>query len=105
MLLGGRSLAGLVPGGSSAGATNVTIPAGTANGIYFIVARADDLNQAFESNEGNNTLLGGDGNDWIDGGAGHDILYGQNGTDTIADLSSAVGCPGRRACRSSRSAS
>jgi len=33
----------------------VTIPAGTANGSYFIVARADDLNQAFESNEGNNT--------------------------------------------------
>jgi len=55
VLLGGRSLAGLAPGGSSAGATNVTIPAGTANGSYFIVARADDLNQAFESNEGNNT--------------------------------------------------
>jgi trimeric autotransporter adhesin len=55
VLLGGRSLAGLAPGGSSAGATNVTIPAGTANGSYFIVARADDLNQPFESNEGNNT--------------------------------------------------
>jgi uncharacterized delta-60 repeat protein len=55
VLLGGRSLAGLAPGGSSAGATNVTIPPGTANGSYFIVARADDLNQAFESNEGNNT--------------------------------------------------
>jgi len=55
VLLGGRSLAGLAPGGSSAGATNVTIPAGTANGSYFIVARADDLNQALESNEGNNT--------------------------------------------------
>jgi uncharacterized delta-60 repeat protein len=55
VLLGGRSLAGLAPGGSSAGATNLTIPAGTANGSYFIVARADDLNQAFESNEGNNT--------------------------------------------------
>jgi len=55
VLLGGRSLAGLAPGGSSTGATNVTIPAGTASGSYFIVARADDLNQAFESNEGNNT--------------------------------------------------
>jgi uncharacterized delta-60 repeat protein len=55
VLLGGRSLAGLAPVGSSAGTTNVTIPAGTANGSYFIVARADDLNQAFESNEGNNT--------------------------------------------------
>jgi uncharacterized delta-60 repeat protein len=55
ILLGGRSLAGLAPGGSSAGATNVTIPADTANGSYLIIARADDLNQAFESNEGNNT--------------------------------------------------
>jgi subtilase family serine protease len=55
VLLGGRTLAGLAPAGSSAGATNVTIPAGTANGSYFIVARADDLNQALESNEGNNT--------------------------------------------------
>jgi len=55
VLLGGRSLAALAPGASSASATNVTIPAGTANGSYFIVARADDLNQAFESNEGNNT--------------------------------------------------
>jgi uncharacterized delta-60 repeat protein len=55
VLLGGRSLAGLAPSGSSAGATNVTIPAGTVNGSYFIVARADDLNQALESNEGNNT--------------------------------------------------
>jgi uncharacterized delta-60 repeat protein len=55
VLLGGRSLAGLAPGASSAAATNVTIPAATANGSYFIVARADDLNQAFESNGGNNT--------------------------------------------------
>ena len=55
VLLGSRSFAGLAPGGSSAGTTNVTIPAGTANGSYFIIARADDLNQAFESNEGNNT--------------------------------------------------
>jgi subtilase family serine protease len=55
VLLGGRTLTGLAPAGSSAGATNVTIPAGTANGSYFIVARADDLNQASESNEGNNT--------------------------------------------------
>jgi trimeric autotransporter adhesin len=55
VVVGGRSLAGVAPAGSSAAATNVTIPAGTANGSYFIVARADDLNQALESNEGNNT--------------------------------------------------
>jgi uncharacterized delta-60 repeat protein len=55
VLLGGRSLASLAAGGSSAGATTVTIPAGTANGSYFIVARADDTNQVSESSESNNT--------------------------------------------------
>jgi uncharacterized delta-60 repeat protein len=55
VLLGGRAIAGLGAGASSAGAANVTIPAATANGVYLIVARADDLKHAFESNEGNNT--------------------------------------------------
>jgi len=55
VLLGGRAIATIAPGGSSAAATNGTIPATTANGSYFIVAKADDLNQAMESNEGNNT--------------------------------------------------
>jgi uncharacterized delta-60 repeat protein len=55
VLLGGRTLAGLAPGASSAGATNVTIPAATANGSFFIIAKADDLNQFLESSEGNNT--------------------------------------------------
>ena len=55
VLLGGRALASLAAGGSSAGATSVTIPAGTANGNYFIVAKADDTNLALESNETNNT--------------------------------------------------
>jgi hypothetical protein len=54
-LLGGRFIAGLPPATSSVGAVNVTIPAATANGGYFIIAKADELNQAFESNEGNNT--------------------------------------------------
>jgi len=55
VLLGSRALASLTAGGSSAGATPVTIPAGTTNGSYFIVARADDANQASESSESNNT--------------------------------------------------
>jgi subtilase family serine protease len=55
VLLGGRSIAGLAPGASSTGAKNVTIPAATVNGSYFIIAKADALNRAFESNEGNNT--------------------------------------------------
>jgi subtilase family serine protease len=55
VLLGSRSIAGLAPGASSTGAKNVTIPAATVNGSYFIIAKADALNRAFESNEGNNT--------------------------------------------------
>lgn len=55
ILLGTRPLAGLAPGASSAAATNVTVPAATANGSYFIIAKADDLNQALESSEANNT--------------------------------------------------
>jgi subtilase family serine protease len=55
VLLGGRVVASLAPGASSAAVTNVTIPAATANGGYLIIAKADDLNQAAESDEGNNT--------------------------------------------------
>jgi uncharacterized delta-60 repeat protein len=56
VLLGSRSIAGLAPGAASTVARNVTIPAATVNGSYFIIAKADALNRAFESNEGNNTL-------------------------------------------------
>jgi trimeric autotransporter adhesin len=54
VLLGIRAVPALAAGGSSTGALNVTIPAATANGGYFVIAKADDPSQAFESNEGNN---------------------------------------------------
>jgi subtilase family serine protease len=50
---------------SSAGSTVVTIPAGTAPGAYYIIARADADNSVTETNETNNVLwrliqIGGD---------------------------------------------
>ena len=54
-LLGGnRSVGTLNPGGSSAGTTNVTVPADMAVGSYYLLACADDNGQVAESNENNN---------------------------------------------------
>ena len=46
----------LAPGISSVGLTDVTIPAGTASGLYYIVAKADGDAAVSETNETNNTL-------------------------------------------------
>jgi hypothetical protein len=55
VLLGpGRSVPALVAGASSAVATNLTIPVGTAPGAYYLVAKADDTNLEAESRENNN---------------------------------------------------
>jgi hypothetical protein len=54
-LLGSRAIPALAPGGSSSGATLVTIPFGKATGNYFIIARADAGGALTESNETNNT--------------------------------------------------
>ena len=53
--IGNRSVGTLVAGATSAGSTNVTIPAGTAAGTWFIIANADDSNTNSETNETNNT--------------------------------------------------
>lgn len=50
----GRNVGVLASGASSSGTTNVTIPAGTAAGTYFVLARADDGGAQAESREGNN---------------------------------------------------
>jgi subtilase family serine protease len=44
----------LASGASSAGATSVTIPAATATGAYYILAKADGANVLAEENEVNN---------------------------------------------------
>jgi subtilase family serine protease len=50
----GRSVAILAAGGASADTTNVTIPADTAPGAYYILAKADDAGGQTESKETNN---------------------------------------------------
>jgi hypothetical protein len=54
LLTGTRSVPALGVGASSTGSVTVTIPAATAPGTYFLLACADDLKKAFESNEKNN---------------------------------------------------
>ena len=53
--LGSRAIPALAPGAVSSGSTSLTIPAGTAGGNYFVIARADADNLILETNETNNT--------------------------------------------------
>jgi subtilisin family serine protease/subtilase family serine protease len=50
-----RAVPALVGGGISTGSTTVTIPAGTASGVYYIIARVDAPNAIAETQEGNNS--------------------------------------------------
>jgi subtilase family serine protease len=49
-----RGLPALEAGASSGSSTTITIPAGTASGLYYVIARADPLNGVQETQEGNN---------------------------------------------------
>ena len=55
LLDGSRVVPQLAAGASSAGSTTVTIPAGTASGTFYIIAKADDRNAVSETNETNNS--------------------------------------------------
>lgn len=54
MLLGSRAIPFLAAGASSSGAVLLTIPAGTATGNYYVIAKADGDDLIFETNETNN---------------------------------------------------
>jgi subtilase family serine protease len=54
-LLGIRVLAGLAAGESQSGTTAITIPAGTAPGLWFVIVKADADGAVVESSEANNT--------------------------------------------------
>jgi subtilase family serine protease len=54
--VGSRVVPALAPGESSSGTFAVTIPAGTAPGTYWLIARADAAGAIAESQEGNNTI-------------------------------------------------
>jgi subtilase family serine protease len=65
VLLGGRDVPALPPGATSASSTAVTIPATTAGGTYWVIARADATGAVTEGDETNNTtsspiVIGGD---------------------------------------------
>ena len=55
VLLGSRLVPSLAPGVNSPGSTSLTIPPGTAAGMYYIVAVADAAGEVAEINEANNT--------------------------------------------------
>jgi len=55
VLLGSRPIPGLASGASSSGSTVLTIPAGTASGLYYLLARADADGVIQEGQEANNT--------------------------------------------------
>jgi subtilase family serine protease len=53
--LGARTVPGLAAGATSAGSSSVVIPAATAPGTYYVIARADDAGAVGETAENNNT--------------------------------------------------
>jgi subtilase family serine protease len=53
--IGLRGILALQPGASSSDSSNVTIPAGTASGTWYIIAKADADDAVTETNENNNT--------------------------------------------------
>jgi subtilisin family serine protease len=55
MPLGSRSVPPLAVGAESSGSTELALPAGTAAGSYFLIARADADSVVAEGDEGNNT--------------------------------------------------
>ena len=55
LLLQGRDVPALAASTSSSGSSSVTIPANTADGTYYLIAKADAPGVIAESNETNNT--------------------------------------------------
>jgi subtilisin family serine protease/subtilase family serine protease len=55
VLLGSRAVPSLAPGASHAGSASVVIPAGTAAGSYYVIAKSDGNDALAESLENNNT--------------------------------------------------
>ncbi len=54
LLLGSREVPVLAPGASHSGSLTVTIPEGTASGVWYLIARADGQETVVEASETNN---------------------------------------------------
>src|SRR5262249_42035542 len=61
VFLGVRSAGPLAAGTASSGPTSLVIPAGTASGVYYVLAVADFDKQIGETKETNNTRARGQG--------------------------------------------
>ena len=53
--LGDRAVPVLNAGAQQLASTTVTVPASTVSGVYYVIARADDLSSVSETSESNNT--------------------------------------------------
>jgi subtilase family serine protease len=87
-LIGFRAAGPIAAGGASSGTTPVVIPAGTATGIYYIIAVADYDKQVGETNETNNTRSSGQlrvGPDLVESAASATAIAGSGGTITVTD--------------------
>jgi subtilase family serine protease len=50
-----RAIPALAAGGTSSAQTTLTIPPGTASGVYYVIVKVDPQNALVETQEGNNT--------------------------------------------------
>jgi len=93
MLIGVRIVPALAPGESSSGTTTVTIPAGTASGTYWIIARADAAGAVTESQESNNSLVRSlkIGSDLTVASLGAPTSAESGGTIPVSDTTSNIG--------------
>ncbi|MBI2833791.1 MAG: hypothetical protein HYX76_05125 [Acidobacteria bacterium] len=57
VLVGSRGVPGLAPGASSSGAASVAIPASTATGTFYLIAKADGDDAVVEAKENNNVKV------------------------------------------------
>jgi len=104
ILMGTRAVPVLDLGGSASGPISVPIPAGTALGVYYVIACADILAAAAESDESNNCrassgtirLVAGAGPDLVETAVGNPPAGAAPGgsisvTDTVANQGGGAG--------------
>ncbi|HEX4568006.1 MAG TPA: CARDB domain-containing protein, partial [Vicinamibacterales bacterium] len=88
VLLGVRPAGALTAGAGSSGTTSLTIPAGTATGVYYVIAVADYNMQVGETNETNNWRTSGQlrvGPDLVESSISGSSIGGSGGTITVTD--------------------
>lgn len=88
VVLGVRSVPALAAGTASSGSTSVVVPAGTATGVYYIIADANYDNEFPEVNQANNTRLSSPvriGPDLIESSVSVSPIGGAGGPITITD--------------------